>query len=319
MRLATGLSALCLSLAMVGCGGGGGGGGDDDVDPTPDAADLPPPTEGFQIRTPDLRIEPGEERTDCYYTTIDIDQAVGVKRWASSMTPGSHHLILYFTESRQQPDGTVVRDCGLFGGGFNNVPVWTYSAGTPEAEMTMPAGVGMRVNAQQHVLVQMHYFNTSPTTAIDAHVTINGETYAAADTYTPASAFITFNTQIDIDPYTGPGTGYGEASGSCRVPAGRNFFALSTHAHRRATLTQVRDGTTLVFESDDWEHPGAATWITTPHYQFLGNLNYHCEYQNDINQRVRTGDSAETDEMCMAVGYMFPAEQPTWCFDSITL
>ena len=228
------------------------------------------------------------------------------------MTAGSHHLILYFTDVAEQPDGTVTEDCGTVSGGLN-VPIWTYSAQSPEAENVMPEGVGMKVAARQPVFVQMHYFNPSPD-PIDAHVVIDAETYAAEESYTPASAFITFNTKIEIPPH-----GAGTAQGACTVPADATFFTLSTHAHRRATRTEVRDGEQMVFESEDWEHPGATDWRKPPHYQFSEKLAYRCDYQNDLAQTVTTGDSAATDEMCMAVGYFFPAEEPLFCLNSLTV
>lgn len=309
MRLATGLFTA-LSFVLVACGGGGGGGDDTGDDTTgPDAGDdPPPPAVGFQIVTPDITIEPGQEITYCYYTTIDIAEPIGVKRWSSTYTQGSHHLILYFVGDTGYADGTVTEDCNLTGGGGLSLPQWTYSAGTPQWENAMPDGVGMTVNPGQKVAVQLHYLNTSPSTPIDAHAVINAEGYEPGVQYTPAAAYITYNQSISIPP-----NGTASAQGTCAIPDGATFFTLSTHAHRRATHTEVRDGSTVVFSSDDWEHPGAVDWRAAPHYQFSGDLTYHCDYQNDLDQTVTDGDSAATDEMCMAVGYFFPATEPVFC------
>jgi hypothetical protein len=291
-------------MFLIACGGGGGMSGDDttgDDAPPPDAD----PALSFTINTPDIEIAPGEEVTYCYYTTVDIDEAVGVSRWSSVMAEGSHHLIVYFTEDEVYPDGTVTEDCGGTG-----IPYWTYSAGTPEHENAMPPGVGMTVNAQQHLYVQLHYLNTSPSTPITANATIVAEHYAPGAEYIPASAFISFHTGISIPP-----NGTASVTGTCtNVPADANFFTLSTHAHRRAVHTEVFDGPTSVFASDDWEHPGEKNeWRTDP-YVFGGNLVYTCDYENDLNQTVTTGDSAATDEMCMAVGYFYPAPSgPQFC------
>lgn len=300
MRLATGLFAFSSSV-LIACGGGGMSGDDTggDDDPGPDAD----PGLQFRIQTPDIEIAPGEEVTYCYYTTIDIDDTVGVKKWSSTMAQGSHHLIVYFSDEQLYPDGTVTEDCGGAG-----IPYWTYSAGTPEYENPMPDGVGMTVNAQQHLYVQLHYLNTHPSNPITANAEIVGEYYPPGEEYIPASAYITFHTGISIPP-----NGTASVTGTCTPPAGVNFFTLSTHAHKRATRTEVRDGSAMVFESFDWEHPGATDWRTDP-YIFDGNLVYTCEYQNDLDQTVTTGDSAATDEMCMAVGYFYPAPGgPEFC------
>ncbi len=287
------LASLALAAA---CNGGGGGGGDDDG--TDVDAGNQPPAEGFRIQTPPITINAGQEVTYCYYTTLDLPRAMGVKRWSSTMTPGSHHLILFFAD-HGKADGTIDQDCGIGGSGLN-LPVWTYSAQTPTAEFSMPTGVGMQVNQGQQAFVQMHYFNVSDG-PIEASVTIDADAYAAAETFTPAAAYVTYNTNINIQPNS-----TGMAQGTCSVPAGTKFFTMSTHAHRFSTLTRVTDGGQMVFEATDWEHPGARNWMAAPFYEFgSGQLTYRCEYNNTTGNVVREGDSAETDEMCMAVGYYF--------------
>lgn len=225
------------------------------------------------------------------------------------MTPGSHHLILFFGDSGKA-DGTIDQSCGGVTGG--GIPYWTYSAQTPTNEAVMPAGIGMTVPAGQKVYVQMHYLNTGDAD-IAAHVKIDGETYAAGENYTPAAAYITYNTQINI-----PAMSTGTAGGTCAVPAGAKFFSMSTHAHKQATHTQVTDGSAMVFQSDNWEHPGTVDWNAEPFFSFAsGSLTYRCDYNNPTNRTVREGSSAETDEMCMAVGYFFPATGPKFCINSL--
>ncbi len=304
-------STIVTGVLLAACGGGGSGDGDGTG---ADAGiDAPmPPAEGFRIQTPPIMIAPGEEVTYCYYTTLPTTRNMGVKRWSSTMTPGSHHLILFF-HNGNEADGTITRDCG-FGGSGLNLPFWTYSAQTPTNEARLPTGIGMNVNAAQKVFVQMHYLNSSDAPLM-ASVMIDGEAYAAAETYTPAAAFITYNTQINV-----PANSTGNAGGSCTVPADAKFFAMSTHAHQYATRTEVKDGASMVFQSTDWEHPGAANWNAEPFYTFAsGKLNYRCEYNNTSGSPVRTGDSARTDEMCMAVGYFFPATQPKFCINSFAV
>lgn len=298
--------AVPFALTLAACGGdsdpGAVDGGGIDADG--------PPGSSFRITTPDITIQPGEEVTWCYYTTIPTTETLGVKRWSSTMTPGSHHLILYFGDSGKA-DGTIDQDCGgLTGGG---IPYWTYSAQNPVAEAVMPADVGMTVPAGQKAYVQMHYLNVTEE-PIAAHVVIDGETYAAGETYTPAAAYITYNTQINV-----PAMSTGSAGGTCAVPSDAKFFTMSTHAHKRATLTRVTDGTAMVFESDDWEHPGARLWNDDPFFSFAsGSLTYRCEYNNTGNTAVGEGQSAATDEMCMAVGYFFPATGPKFCINSVS-
>jgi hypothetical protein len=308
--------AIPLALALAACGGDSGG----DPSGADAGVDAPPlPTNGFRITTPSLTIRAGEEVTYCYYTTIDVAEAVGVKRWSSTMTPGSHHLILYFGDTGKA-DGTVDQDCGGLSG--TNVPYWTYSAQNAVSEAVMPAGIGMTVPARQKVYVQMHYLNAGDQD-LQANAIIDGETYPSGMTYTPAAAYITYNTQINI-----PANSTGFAGGSCTVPSGAKFFTMSTHVHKRGIATKVKDGGTvadqtsgaMVFESTDWEHPGVRNWTADPFYSFAsGKLTYRCDYDNQDDVTVTEGQSAATDEMCMAVGYFFPATAPKFCINSFAV
>ena len=73
----------------------------------------------------------------------------------------------------------------------------------------------------------------------------------------------------------------------------------------------------MVFESADWEHPGAKE-MDSPFYSFQsGKLTYECTYDNASNRTITTGESAATDEMCMASGYYFPSNTPKFCFNNI--
>lgn len=324
MRNLVGLG-LGLVLAAAACGTGGTTGND-----TPDAAssgnpdanpsaDLAPPPagQGFQLKSPEITIPAGSEHTYCWYTTVPLAQPAGVKLWESKMTPGSHHLIVFFTQTAQAPDGTLQDNCGLLGGGgIQSLPVWTYSAQTEDQQSPMPDGVGMAIGANQHLYVQMHYLNTT-TEDIKVHVTINGWTFPQGAQFMQAEPFISFNTNISIPGGVGMKA---SASGTCNnVPKGVNFYAMSTHSHRRSVHTYVYDGTNEIVDSTDWQHPTIKNYLTDAptwkFYQFNGSLTYKCDYINDLNQPVSTGDSAATDEMCMAVGYFFPATQPVWCLN----
>ena len=318
-------SLLFASLLAAACGTDhmATTGGDDDQQ-QPDAGtsstDLTPPTEGFQIRTPDIVIQPGQEVTYCYYFHTANSAETIVKSWQSKMTPGSHHMILYFLGTADQPDGTL-DPTGSCGGATNlaNLPIWTYLAQTAENTSAMPTDdghgtpVGMAIPAQQAAVMQMHYLNSSEA-PITVHVTLNANAYTPGTAYTPAAAFVTYNTKIDIPAGVGQTA---SASGTCAVDPGMKFFTMSTHAHKQAVETIVTDGAAMVVDSKDWEHPTVMDWSANPFYTFAsGKLSYQCDYVNGGNAEIKTGPSAQTNEMCMAVGYQFPAAKSTMCINS---
>lgn len=308
------LGVLCVASAAA-CGGGGGGGDDDDV--APDAGD-PPPDNGFRIVSPDIELVPGEEATYCFYFRTPNDRPLAIHEWSSSMTPGSHHMIMFLTQTDAQPPGTLSADnCGF--GTAGGATVWTYAAQTPEANITLPEddGAGLplaqEVPANSPAFVQMHYLNATDNN-LKAHVTIDATALADGVAFTQTAAFVTYNATISI-----PGNTVGHVeSRTCNVPDGAKFWLMSTHSHKQSVHTDVKDGDAMVFQSDDWEHPGEQTFMTPDaFYTFATDrITYECTYDNASMRTITSGDSAVRDEMCMATGYYFPATRPLFCVDN---
>jgi hypothetical protein len=234
------------------------------------------------------------------------------------MTSGSHHMILYSTQQAAQPDGTFT-DCGkeAGGSGLKTLRVWLYASQKPENEASMPPGVAMPLRARQPLMLNLHYLNAG-TKPLTVRALVNAE--YATGSFERAGAFITFNTQIKI-----PAQGSQTVSGRCKLPEGGKFFTMSTHSHRYTTAASVsllQSGrvTKELVSTTDWEHPVIARWDAP----FLipsdtEELQYSCTYKNDTDQIITVGESASENEMCMAVGYYFPATGSTFCLNSLTL
>jgi Copper type II ascorbate-dependent monooxygenase, C-terminal domain len=318
--------ALLLAAALGACGSdgtddGGDVGGDDDgtTDPpdAPDSEILP----DLLLESPEIAIDPGTEVTYCWYFRTSNTKPLAIKEWRSNMSPGSHHMIVYTTQNQVMEPGTVSTvNCGP-GSGF---AMWTYSSQTPDDSLLLPTDDGagkplaIEIGAGQAGFIQMHYNNRTDQT-IQAHVKLAGYALGEGVAFTKTAAFVTYNGEINIPAQT---TGDVEAK-TCSVPQGVKFWMMSTHSHKQSVRTVVKDGQptngSIIFESTDWEHPGAKRW-DQPFYSFNTNkLTYECTYNNPTNRTIRTGDSAQTDEMCMASGYFFPATRPMFCFNNITL
>jgi hypothetical protein len=278
---------------------------------------LPVPERGFQIVTPTLEIPPGDEVTYCYYFRAPNKTELSIKKWASRMTQGSHHLIVYLTQTDQKTPGTLSTErCGFLNGGSS--AVWTYSAQSIIAEAALPADdgtgipVGQPIRAEQSGFLQMHYLNASDN-PLRVNVELNAYAYDEGVQVTPAGPYVTYNTNVNLGPGSPANPSQGMVTGTCDVPleAGGKvpkFYTLSTHSHKQSVRTFIKDGDSMVFESTDWDRPGAATWSGSPFFSFAsGKLTYQCEYRNPNSYPIQTGDSAENEEMCMAVGYYFPA------------
>ena len=308
MRVARSLPLVACLVAA--CGGGSSADGTTDADDTttdaPDV-DAAPQANTFTVTTPDVVIDAGDEVTYCYYFDMPNTTDVAVRRWASEMTPGSHHLILYFTDAANAPAaGTLTANCDSQG----IADRWTYSSQLVSNEATMPAGVAMGVKANQRAYIQLHYLNAGDG-PLTAHAELTADLVPDGESYVPAAAYVTYGAQFTV-----PSQQALTVEHSCEVPGDAHFFGLTTHSHARSTMTAVYDGADELLTSDNWEHPPVIAW-DDPFYTFTsGELTYHCEFFNGTDAAISEGSSAEFNEMCMAVGYFFPAAEPVLCVNS---
>ena len=310
--------ALVLVTTLAACDGGGSTGGDDTTEPDAPGT-IEPPARGFQITSADITIMPGQEITYCYYFRTPNTEPMAISKWKSVMTQGSHHMIMYTTTTDVMPPGSFsASNCGQ-STSTTNPAIWTYAAQNIETEIQLPLDDGggkplaQLINPNTPAYFQMHYLNPSDAPIV-VHVTLNANALDVGAPYTLTAPFITHNFGIRIPPMS---VGYTETK-TCTTPTNTKFWMLSTHAHKQAVKTKVTNGTpastNVAFESTDWEHPGSKSWSGAPFYTFDNNqLTFSCTYDNPTTREIRFGQSAATDEMCMATGYFFPAAGPVTC------
>ena len=313
--------AFVLVTTLSACNGGETTGDDTVVEPDAPGT-VEPPARGFQVVSKDITIMPGQEITYCYYFRTPNTETMAINKWKSVMTDGSHHMIMFTTGTTDlMPPGTVsASNCGFGASNGANAPSWTYSAQNVLNEIELPSDDGAGKPLAQVIapntaaFFQMHYLNPSDQPIV-VHVTLNADALPAATAFTQTAAYTTYNGAIRIPAMS---TGYTETK-TCTTPVGSKFWLMSTHAHKQAVKTTVKNGaaasSTIAFDSTDWEHPGATKWMAAPFYSFDNNqLTYSCTYNNPTNRIISSGDSAATDEMCMASGYYFPAAEPVFCY-----
>jgi hypothetical protein len=263
-------------------------------------------------------VQPGQEVFLCYYRTLPNTSSVDIGAFQSWMTPGSsHHFIAYEVGSAAgssfpaQADGTL-QSCA-FGGG-----TWMYATSLPGEiiEMQMPSGVGLPIAAGTQVMLNMHFINPSSTVA---YPTVKLNLVLAQNVQYKAAAMVSFNTSIAVPPATATGPGTQTVGGTCSAPIGSKFFVMTTHTHKHAVeskVNYVHGGTTTnIVDTTDWEHPDVGVW-NSPNFltvQSGDSFTYSCAYSNTGTSTVYVGETAASNEMCMAIGYYFPAGSAS-CF-----
>ena len=267
--------------------------------------DLAPPatSDGFQIVSPaSLMVNPGDEQFWCYFKTIPGTGEVDVGGFRSWMTVGASHHFITFHTTAGGADGSLVA-CP-FGSGD-----WVYA--TSKAGMIIgmdiPPGVGLPFQAGSQLIMNMHLINTGDA-PVKPVVKLN-VLYAKNVMQKAASVFsLLANAQISVPP-----GGSQTVRGSCSVPAGSNFFLWTTHSHKFTTednVDYVSGGqTTNIVHTTDWENPGTHIW-TAPNFLTTkagDSFNYSCSYKNTLPMTLTFGETAAYNEMCLAIGYYFPA------------
>jgi len=289
--------------------------GDDQV--TPDAPGQTGDTPAFEVVSKDAMLNPGDQITYCYYFHTSNTSDVLINKWVSDMSPGSHHAILFLNPgaTNQPADGTLdpSGNCGGLSG--SAASIWTYATQTEHQEEDLPADDGagkplaQKIGPNTPAVLQLHYLNAGDT-AIAAHIDLKAFALPAGTAFTQTDAYVTYNNDIKI----GPGATGVKVTASCPLPPNVKFWTMSTHSHKQSVETDVDDGSSMIFQSTDWEHPGAMNWANPSFYSFTNNkLTWTCTYDNTGDNKDKTvvaGQSASTNEMCMATGYFFPSTGP---------
>ncbi|HUS30492.1 MAG TPA: hypothetical protein VMZ53_18410 [Kofleriaceae bacterium] len=296
-------SSLVLVLfAAIGCSG-------------EDGDSIPESKLAFTVTSSDFTLQPGQETTKCFYFHTTNTEQVLVNKWVSDMTEGSHHMIAFSSLGTQPADGTV-DDCD-----GADAPLPMFGTQVPHEELAFPTDDGFGKPLAQLVepntaaFFQMHYLNSTDE-PLQVHVSLSAYALPATVTeYTRTDLFATYNNDIAIPPGA---TNY-KVSATCEI-FDKKFWQMSTHSHKQSMATRIIDGAangTMVLESTDWEHPKAERWEVPTFYQFQATtITWECEYNNtgdNANRTVYSGQSAATNEMCMATGYYFPAVGPRGC------
>lgn len=273
----------------------------------------PLPPVRFQIQSPEVELQPVQEITYCYYFRTPNTELVALRRLSSVMTAGVRDFIFSTTVSDTRPPGTVsASGCEILNeSNSTNAARWVYTAHTSSSELVLPFAAGMplglEIGADTPAYLRIHFFNQS-TETVRARVTLDVEGLPPGVAYTKTGTYVTFDPSISIPPTTG---GHVESQ-VCNTPAGAEFWRLSTRTNKQGVLADVRDGARMLLGGIP---PGDTTFVAPSFAYFsTGQMTSVCTYDNPTNRTIIDGPSDATDEVCMVLGYFFPAPDSILCY-----
>lgn len=306
---------LCCLALMSACGSDPGP-GDADGGTTPvDAGGTPvdagsavdafrPPTDGgpmgptTTVRTGPYTLPIGVERTQCIVVDAGNEAEAYVRAIRTTLTQGSHHMILYRTTEALRPDPVDCFPFAMAGSAF-------YIAESPMEELLYPEGAGLLFDAHQHIRIEMHQVNYVGE-PIEVMGTAEFEFYdASVPTPSPVQLLFEGPTSINLPPHAST-----TVTGFVRAPAGARVFALTSHTHslgRLATIHRGRsttDTTELLHQSDSWADPPLDHFSPALTFSSGEGFALACEFLNDTERTVGFGLDFE-DEMCFLWAYWY--------------
>jgi hypothetical protein len=288
----------CIAECQSGLGGASSGGTGGATAGTGGAA-----TGGTAGTYPDVvtikttkRVVPAyDEAFFCQNFANPFGRDVDVIQSESFMTPGSHHLFVFYEPGAT--DGPV-EDCS--GLEFQKA---VHGAQVPQLKIDYPPGVGRHFGTDSGIRVLAHYLNTTDKD-IDAEITVVFNVVPAGTIqYEAASVF--FN---NLDLYV-PKLSSGQATKTCTLPYDIKLLSSISHMHQYGTsfVAKTGDGTVL-YQGTDWSEPITKNYEPPLDLKMNTQITWTCSYDNTANSSPLTfGESAKTNEMCIFAGTYYPA------------
>jgi hypothetical protein len=281
---------------------------------------LRKPRRGFQMRTSDFLVPPGEDLEWCEYRRLPNRKEMFAQGFELRMSYGSHHFVVWAYNGSETDDArfpsapVLVAGCTGVGPGDSLVPVNLFGMQTPNGRVKFPKGIAVRLKPHQQVWLNPHIKNYGSEEVV-AQAVFNITPARSRDIKHLAESFAIGNVAgIDIAP-----GGRQTLVSEWRAPQALNLIQVSSHQHALGTATSIEveqaDGSFLrVFENENWEHPyelwthRVAPWKhQDPPVIRLAEgrrLRWTCRWANTTSRRVRFGTET-SDEMCFATGYFY--------------
>ncbi len=351
-------SGFLLALLAAGCGAENyeaSAPAGCDLSLTPYAGDClrleaPDPALGFQLhygpRTYDDPAEveryvllPGEEQTDCLYSTTPNSEDFYYEEYHATMRPGTHHMIVYGGASAA-PDGTLdacdLGDLAYLLGAQGGVGPGGARVDVPDATQA-PENVGLAgmLAPATRIAYQVHYVNAGSEPILRESWT--NFFLEPKSEVTGITAPITFigGVLMKVEPHTTL-----QIRGACSVPSeapdALRILSLNGHMHAHGTRFSVwkvdaAEHERLVYETYDWSHPdnllfdsthvnpapdaaaqtgggaSGALWLDKAE-----RIEWECNVENDSSKPLVWANAAYTAEMCNLFGTYTPSLGGAW-------
>jgi len=279
----------------------------------PPLADATPlhlrkPTRGFQMKTSEFTIRPGQDLEVCEYRRLPNRKAVDVTGFDLSMPAGAHHFVVWAyggntTDDSQFPQDPVESVACTGASPDELLPQVLIPIQNPNTRFTFPRGIALRIEPHQQVWLNPHLKNLGSTPIIP-DIRFNFRTAKKGTVKHHAQGLIAGNmSEINV-----PAGGDQTITAEWTAPVDLTLIHLATHQHQLGTYANIElvapDGVQRIYENFDWQHP-QGYWPNPAIRLAAGQkMRITCTWHNPGERAVRFGPET-TDEMCFILGFYY--------------
>ena len=299
----------------------------------------PLPGEGYQLRLPPFKIEPGTEREVYHATQIKdengnpVDGDIFINKVEIFYPAGSHHFIMYRMTEEGLAKGLLKNGIasdiavnpedefreldtdnpdpvfGIFGGDR----LFVVGTQTDDTLFQFPEGVGLRLPGDTVYDLNSHYINLLGDETLIGETYINIYTIPEAEVKYEAVEIFVSNRAISVPPgatRVAKLTWYVEDELKKREHdpnTGISVFLLTSHMHRHGELFEIfqKSSGDLLHRSIAYDDAPIDLFDPVLRLDPDDGLNFQCTHNNyDTNQVLEFGLTSE-DEMCIIFGYYY--------------
>lgn len=283
----------------AGSSGGTGGTGGSTSTSTSSSSTSTVLGETVTLEMDSFDVPPGGEVYKCQNFANPFGGDADVSAFESHMTPGSHHLLLFY---KDVVSNGPLQDCS--GLEFAATP---YSTQLPDDTVAFPPGVAAAIPPSLGLRLQSHYLNTTAET-VTAHVKVILHLAAPGTVTDRAAVLFIVQPNIHIPPNTTQDVTY-----DCNIPVDMSVIKTASHMHKHGTKFVSTVAGAPFYSTDTWDEPKPA-FFDPPMQLHAGDpLHFACTFQNNGPDTLTFGESAQTNEMCILGASFYPAPfgQPT--------
>ena len=310
-----------------------------DPDETFEAPAPPPSGQGYQLRLPPFKIEPGTEREVYYATQIKdengnpVEGDIFINRVEIFYPAGSHHFIIYriteeglakgilnngiVPEIAVNPEDTFreldTDEPDPVFGIFGRDRYFVVGTQTDDTLFQFPEGVGLRIPADTVYDLNSHYINLLGTETLIGETYVNIHTIPEAEVKYEALEIFVSNRAINVPPgatRVAKLTWYVEDELERRghdMDTELNVFLLTSHMHRHGELFEVfqKSSGDLLHRSIAYDDAPINLFEPVIRLDSDDGIRFQCTHNNyDTDEPLIFGLTSE-DEMCIIFGYYY--------------